>query len=141
MRRRAQRWLIRLNVAGVGLSTTVFVISAALTTIWIPNALTYTSAGLVAGMLLGVLGLALTRWEPADGALYYTPNRWLVLMITLAVAARLAYGFWRSVRAWESATGDVAWTLSDGLAGSLGAGALILGYYLAFWIGVARHAR
>ena len=140
-RRRAQGWLLTLNVVGISLSIAFFLVSSALTTIWIPQAFTYTCGGLAAGVVLGVLGLALTRWERSPGALYYTPNRWLVLAITLAVAARIAYGLWRTYHAWESLGGDVAWVASSGVAGSLGAGALILGYYAVYWLGVRRRAR
>jgi hypothetical protein len=138
MRRRAIPWLITVNIAGLSLSAIVFLISAALTNIWIPQAFGYAAAGFGAGLVLGVVGLAATRWEPTGGGLYYTPNRWLVLAITLGVSARIGYGLWRSWRAWESVAGDVVWAASTGVAGSLGAGGVILGYYLAYWIGVRR---
>jgi glucose-6-phosphate-specific signal transduction histidine kinase len=132
-RQRARGWLIAINLAGLLLSALLFIASAAITSVWIPNALTYTAAGLGAGCLLGIFGLALTRWEPGPGSLHYTPNRLLVLAITLVVTARLAYGFWRGVHTWR------AGMLSDsGVAGSMAAGAVVLGYYLAFWFGVRR---
>jgi hypothetical protein len=141
MRRRARPWLIKLNLAGVSLSIVVFLVSAALTNIWIPRAFPYAAAGLVAGLALGVLGLVLTRWEHQPPSLIYTPNRWLVLAITLAVAGRILYGFWRTYEAWHALGGDVAWAASSGLAGSLGAGALVLGYYWTYWAGVARRTK
>ena len=140
MRRQARVWLVTLNVVGISLSIVLFLISAALTNIWIPRALTYAAAGVLCGLLLGVLGLASTRWERVRGAVFYTPNRWLVLAITGAVAARILYGFYRMWEQWQALGGDVAWAASSGVAGSLGAGALILGYYWTFWVGVRRRA-
>jgi hypothetical protein len=132
-RQRARGWLAALNLAGLSLSAILFLASAALTSVWIPDALACTAAGLAAGCLLGIVGLGLTRWEPSPGALHYTPNRLLVLGITLMVTARLLYGFWRGLHAWR------AGMFSDaGVAGSMAAGAVVLGYYLAYWFGVRR---
>ena len=132
-RQRARGWLVAVNLTGLVLSAVMFLASAAVTSVWVPNALTYTAAGLAAGCLLGIVGLGLTRWEPSAGALHYTPNRLLVLGITLVVTARLVYGFWRGMHAWR------AGMLSDsGVAGSMAAGAVVLGYYLAYWFGVRR---
>ena len=139
MRRQARVWLVTLNVVGLTLSIILFVLSAALTNIWIPEAFTYASLGVVGGLVLGVVGLAATRWEHARGVLFYTPNRWLVLAITLAVAARIGYGLWRTYQAWQTFGGSLSWA-TTGVAGSLGAGALILGYYWMYWFGVRRRA-
>ena len=140
IRRRARVWLVTVNVIGITLSIAIFLLSAALTNIWIPQALLYAATGVAAGLALGVVGLVLTRWERLRGELFYTPNRWLVLAITLAVAGRIAYGLWRTYQAWQSIGGDVAWAASSGVAGSLGAGALVLGYYWTYWFGVRRRA-
>ena len=43
-----------------------------------------------------MIGLALTRWESDSQSLHFTPNRSLVLLVTLLVAARIVYGFWRA---------------------------------------------
>jgi hypothetical protein len=77
--------------------------------------------------------------------LHYTPSRALVLAITLVVASRMVYGLWRAWHAWRSAGGDASWLATSGAAGSLAAGAVVLGYYLAYNAGVAwrfkRHRR
>lgn len=140
VRRRARGWLSMVNVIGLSFSIVVFLLSAALTNIWIPRALLYAAVGVILGLPIGVAGLVLTRWEHVSGAVFYTPNRWLVLAITIAVAARIGYGFWRTYEAWASIGGDVAWAAASGVAGSLGAGGLILGYYLIYWFGVARRS-
>jgi hypothetical protein len=140
-RRRARGWLASINVVGMALSATLFLLSAALTNIWVPGTFTYTAAGLTAGCALGLLGLLLTRWESAPGGLHYTPNRWLVLGITLVVTARVAYGFWRAWESWRAGFEGRSWFIVSGLAGSMAAGAVVLGYYLAYWIGVRRRFR
>lgn len=132
-RQRARGWLAAINLAGLSLSAILLLAGAAATSVWIPNALSYTAAGLAAGCVLGIVGLALTRWEPSADALHYTPNRLLVFGITLIVAARLLYGFWRGVHAWRAGM-----FIESGVAGSMAAGALVLGYYLAYWFGVRR---
>jgi hypothetical protein len=137
-RQLARGWLTTINMVGIAISVVFFLTGAAMTNIWVPYALRYTVAGLACGCVLGVIGLALTRWEPAPRALHYTPNRWLVLAITLLVTARVLYGFWRGWQSWRSAVDGGAWLVASGAAGALGAGALVLGYYLIYWTGVRR---
>ena len=137
-RQLARGWLATINLVGIAISVMFFLTGAALTNIWVPYALRYTVGGLACGCLLGVMGLALTRWEPSSRALHYTPNRWLVLAITLVVTARVLYGFWRGWQAWHSAIDGGSWVVASGAAGALAAGALVLGYYLTFWTGVRR---
>ena len=78
----------------------------------------------------------MTRWEHAPRALHYTPNRWLILIITLAVSARLLYGIWRIWHGWRTSGSDTSWLTSVGIAGSLALGALMLGYYVAYSAGI-----
>ena len=144
-RRPARGWLIAINLVGTAISVALFVIAAAITSTWVPFAFTYTLVGLAAGLALGVLGLALTRWEPTASFLYYTPNRLLVLTITLIVTARVLYGFWRSWHAWTAGLDYSSWAAESGVADSMAAGGIVLGYYLAFWAGLRwrmkRHRR
>lgn len=139
-RRQARPWLVAVNLVGLMISTTLFLTVAAMTTLWLPAALPASLAGLAGGVLLGGVGLALTRWEVTPTVVHYTPHRWLVLGITLVVSARLLYGLWRSWQAWQGA-GDGAWLEAAGAEGSLAAGAVVLGYYLAYWSGVRRRVR
>jgi hypothetical protein len=138
-RRRARGWSSTVNVVGLAFSSALFLAGATIVSLWVPNAMTQTLAAFAGGCLLGLVGLALSEWESARGSLYYTPNRWLVLGITLLVTARLAFGFWRSWQAWR-ATPDYASWAAAGAAASL-AGAVVLGYYLTFWFGVRRRLR
>ncbi len=137
-RSRARPWLVTLNVVGISLSLTLFLASAAVSNIWIPGAFLSAVGGAAAGAALGFIGLVLTRWEWTPGSLHFTPNRWLVLTITLAVTGRLIYGVWRGWNAWRATGDNVSWLAASGAAGSLAAGALVLGYYAFYWIGVRR---
>lgn len=138
-RQRARGWLAVVNLAGLALSTILFFAGAAFTSLWVPGAFTYSAAGFATGCVLGFVGIRLTRWEPASGVLYYTPNGPLVLGITLVVTARVLYGFWRAWESWRAGLEGGSWVVAAGVAGSMGAGAIVLGYYLVYWSGVRRH--
>jgi hypothetical protein len=140
-RRPARGWVAALNLAGIGTSAGLFLLTSAVTSAWVPYAFTYTVLGLAAGCLLGLFGLALTRWEATPRALFYTPNRWLILAITLIVTARVLYGFWRSWQAWTAGLDYSSWAEASGVAGAMAAGAVVLGYYLAYWLGVRRRLK
>jgi hypothetical protein len=135
-RRLGRKWMATLNLAMLALSAAVFLWAAAITGFWVPDAFIYSLAGLVGGGLLGLLGLALTEWEGTPRGLHYTPNRWLILVITLAVTARLLYGLWRMWHAWRSTGPETSWLAVAGVAGSLAVGAIVLGYYLSYSAGV-----
>ncbi len=140
-RRMARRGVTTLNLTMMVFSAGIFLWVAAITNLWVPQALKYSLVGLTAGSALGLLGLVLTRWEERPDALYYRPNRWLILVITLAVTARLSYGFWRAWRALSAAGLDRSWLGTSGVAGSLGVGAVVVGYYVAYSAGVCQRLR
>jgi hypothetical protein len=137
-RRLARGWVATLNLIALSISTALFLAGAAVTAIWVPGAFAYAAGGLGLGAVLGLAGLALSRWEATPSALHYTPNRWLVLAITLTVTARIGYGFWRAWQAWQAGVGDTSWLAAAGVSGSLAAGAVVLGYYFVYWAGVRR---
>ena len=136
MRRQARGWLVALNLAGVTLSTAMLLAGALIASRWVPGALRYSAGGLAVGGALGLAGFALTRWERRGGILLYTPNRWLVLAITLVVATRIVYGFWRTWSAWHAGVDQLPAVAASGVAMSMAAGAVVLGYYLVYWIAV-----
>ena len=109
--------------------------------IWVPDAFRYGAAGLAGGCALGIIGLWLTKWEPSREALFYTPSRWLALFLTLAIAARVAYGWWRGLHA----SGPHPFLSASGMQLSLAVGGGLIGYYFAYAIGVrlrlARHEK
>jgi hypothetical protein len=135
-RRPARRWVATLNLISLLTSAVLFFLAAAITNFWVPTTFRYSLVGFAAGALLGLLGLWLTHWEPNAAALYYTPNRWLVLLLTLAVGARLLYGSWRIWHSWRATPSDGSWLASAGVAGSMAVGAVLVGYYLAYFTGV-----
>jgi hypothetical protein len=141
MRRRARIGATTLNLISLLLSAALFVWFAALSNFWVPHAFSYSLLGLFGGSILGFFGIALTRWEKLPPALYYTPNRWLVLLITLGVVARLIYGIWRAWHSWHDAGPDSSWLATAGVAGSMAVGAVVLGYYLVYNAGVCWRLR
>lgn len=140
-RRRAWGWVTSLNLFATALSSTILMVTSAVSNRWIPNAFSYTLMGFAGGFALGLLGLALSRWEATHQGLHYTPNRWLILLITIVVTSRIAYGFWRAWDAWRTTAGGESWLASSGAAGSMAAGAAVLGYYLIYWAGLSRRVR
>ena len=140
-RRRAWGWLTSLNFFAASLSAAVLLVTASVSNFWIPDAFRYTLIGLGCGFVLGIFGLWLSRWERTPRGLHYTPNRWLILMITLIVTARIVYGFWRGWNAWQNTPAEESWLAASGAAGSMGAGATVMGYYVVYWWGLLRRLR
>src|SRR5688572_15140721 len=99
-RRRAWGWIVSANLFAASLSGALLLVTAAIGNRWIPDAFRYTLIGCAAGFALGFLGLATSHWEKTPQGLHYTPNRWLILMLTVVVTARIVYGFWRGWHAW-----------------------------------------
>ena len=135
-RRRARPWVANINTFATALSATILIVAAAITNRWIENAFPYSVAGLACGCLLGFAGLALSRWEADGRSLFYTPNRLLVFAVSLVVTARLAYGFWRGWEAWRAVPDAKSSLAAIGVAGSMAAGAVVVGYYLVYWAGL-----
>ena len=137
-RRLARPWTATLNVALMAFSAISFLIGAAVTAIWVPNAFIGATAGIALGAGLGSLGLMLTRWEPTAATLHYTPNRWLVLVVTFVVSARVLYGLWRSWTVVENGVYGTPMVLAFGIPQSLAAGGAVIGYYVVYRWGVRR---
>ena len=49
---------------------------------------------------------------------------------------RILYGIWRGWQAWGAVTGDRTWIAEAGVAGSMGVGAILLGYYFTYWLAI-----
>ena len=137
-RRVARPWMATLNVALMVFSVFCFLAGAVVTAVWVPNAFTGAAAGVTLGAGLGLVGLMLTRWEPTAAALHYTPNRWLVLVVTFLVSARVLYGLWRSWTVADAGVDGAPMVLAFGIPESLAAGGTVIGYYLAYGLGVRR---
>ncbi|MGI8890574.1 MAG: DUF1453 domain-containing protein [Chthoniobacterales bacterium] len=137
-RRKGRRWAARLGLILLTLSCFLFFIAAAFINFWAPRAVAFSLVGLGIGVLLGCVGLRLTRWEETPRGLFYTPNRWLILFLSLAVAARLLFATWKAWHTWRVHGTDASWIATAGVPGSLAVGAMVLGYYLSYNVGLDR---
>jgi hypothetical protein len=136
-RRQARSWVASFNVLMISFSTIFFLSFTLLLSFWIESAFRYALIGIGVGAILGLLGLALTRWESRPEGFFYTPSRWLALVIVFAIAARVVYGWWRATHSGSSAPGDQHWFITtSGTQLSLAVAAGLIGYYLAYSIGV-----
>lgn len=130
-RRRAQGWFIRGNAWLLALSLPFFLVSAWAASHWMDDALRDACIGLLIGVLVGVVGVWLTRFERDTQALFYTPNRWVVLLLTTIIALRIFAGMWM---AWRHAAGNATGAFAQWLdAGAwTGVAGVFLGYALAY---------
>ena len=132
-RRQPMRWLTRLNAWLIPASALLFLGGMAITQLFVAHALPYAALGVLAGLATGGLGWALTRVEPRPGQVWYTPNRWLVLALTLVVVARVLGAIWQ---AWERWRGDhavlAAWGPLGEPAGLFAVAGLVIGYHAAY---------
>jgi hypothetical protein len=143
-RRQGRRWVASLNVWMTGLSAVLFLSFSFLISFWLGTAFRFALIGMGFGAIVGLLSLAMTRWESQPEGLFYTPSRWLALLVTLAIAARFIYGWWYATHSGSSAPGDKHWLMTaSGTELSLAVAAGLIGYYLVYSIGVrlqvARH--
>ena len=143
-RRQGRRWVATMNVWATSFSAALFLCFIFLISFWLGPTLRFALAGMAVGAVLGLLGLVLTRWESHPEGLFYTPSRWLALLVVLAIAARLVYGWWHTMH--RSAPDDQHWLWSaSGTQLSVAVAAGLIGYYLVYAIGVririARHEK
>jgi hypothetical protein len=143
-RRQGRRWAATMNVWVTTFSAALFLCFTFLISFWLGPTLRFALTGMAVGGLLGLLGLVLTRWESHPEGFFYTPSRWLILLIMLAIAARLVYGWWHTMH--PNAPAQQHWFLSaSGTQLSVAVAAGLIGYYLVYAIGVrlriTRHER
>jgi hypothetical protein len=118
-------------------SAVLFLAFTFLLSFWIGSAFRFALIGMGFGAILGLLGLAMTRWESHSEGFFYTPSRWLALLVTLAIAARFVYGWWHATHSDSSAPGNEHWLMTtSGTQLSLAVAAGLIGYYLVYAIGV-----
>jgi hypothetical protein len=138
-RRQARRWVASLNVWATSFSAVFFLSFTLLLSFWIGSAFRFALIGMGVGSILGLLGLAMTRWESQPEGLFYTPSRWLAFLLVFAIAARFVYGWWRATHSGSSvsAPGGQHWLIAaSGTQLSLAVAAGLIGYYLVYSIGV-----
>lgn len=126
-RRRVLPWAVRLNSWVLAMSVFVFVASSWVAAHWVDRALRDAVLGLGVGGVIGVVGFYLDRFEVTSQGLFRTPNQWLVLVVSLLLAGRIALGLWL---AWRDGpdTAMAAWATQGGLIGVAG---ILLGYAVA----------
>lgn len=139
-RRQARPWLVSFNLWSTGVSTGLFAIFAAIAGFWWPGAWAYAGLGWIIGLALGGLGHVLTRFEAGPQTLFYKPNTWLVLALTLMVVVRLVAGL---VQGWQASVNGAAWPQSGWLshAGLLAMAAVLLGYAGMYAVLLRRRVR
>jgi hypothetical protein len=134
-RRQGRRWAATMNVWMTSFSAVLFLFFTFLISFWLGPTLRFALAGMTVGGLLGLLGLISTRWESQPEGLFYTPSRWLALLVMLAIAARLVYGWWHSLH--RGVPDEQHWLLSaSGTQLSVAVAAGLIGYYLVYAIGL-----
>lgn len=143
-RRQGRRWAASMNFWATCFSAALFLFFTFLSSFWLGHTLRFAISGMAIGGVLGLLGLALTRWEVGEEGLFYTPSRSLALLITLAIAARILYGWWHGFH--PGAPGNQNWLTSiSGTQLSFAVAGGLIGYYLIYAIGVRarilRHER
>ena len=137
-RHRVRPLLLKFNSWTLVISAFVFLFSAWIGHYWFANALMYASIGLIAGLLLGCVGLALTRYEVREQTLYYTPNRFLLLGLLLMIVLRLGLGVWRmlSLAAGADNAADMQYSFLADHANLYLFGGIILGHYVMYMWGI-----
>jgi hypothetical protein len=136
-RRQARPWVARLNVWLTSFSAVFFLSFTLLLSLWVGSAFRFALIGMASGGILGLVALGTTRWESRGGGLFYTPNRWLAVVVTLVIAARFVYGWWRATHPGSRAPGEQHWLITaSGTQLSLAVAAGLIGYYLVYSIGV-----
>ena len=134
-RRQGRRWVATMNVWMTNFSAVFFLFFTFLISFWLGPTLRFALAGMAVGGLLGLLGLMMTRWESHPEGLFYTPSRWLALLVMLAIAARLVYGWWHTMH--RGVADEQHWlTSASGTQLSVAVAAGLIGYYLIYAIGV-----
>jgi hypothetical protein len=132
-RRRAQPLAVRVNAWLLLASVPVFLLGAWLGGHWAAGALAHAAAGVGAGVLAGLTGIRLTRFERTAQGLYFTPPAWLVALLTALVAARLALAVWQ----WLQPAGSLPALVGE-RATLFAVAGLLLGYYAAYAWGLKR---
>ena len=93
--------------------------------------------GLLLGVLLGFIGLRLTRFETTDAGHFYTPNAHIGIVLSMLFIGRLAYRFWIFHDTIAAPNGPPPFQspLTFFIFG------LTAGYYIVYQAGLFKHSR
>jgi len=93
--------------------------------------------GELLGVLLGFIGLRLTRFESTDDGHFYTPNAHIGVVLSILFIGRLGYRFWAVRDAVAAPDGPPPFQspLTCFIFG------LTAGYYIVYQAGLFRHSR
>lgn len=138
-RQRAIGWVVGAN-AWLLLGSAVLLLAGAwLGQRWMADALAFAAGGLAVGILLGMLGMRLATLEFTPVGVFHTPNRWLALLLTVVIVARIGLGAWQ---AWlHLDAGHAMGGLLEQQGSLFALGGLLMGHYLAYAWGLRRALR
>lgn len=139
-RRLVRPWLVNFNAWCLLLATGIFVVMNAILGAWFPDQLVQALAGILVGMLLGIIALWTSRFEWQPQGLFYQPNPWIILGLMVVVVGRIA------LSVLQIAQQGAAWWHdnpldSDWHAGIVALAGLLLGYALSYAWGLRRRLR
>lgn len=98
--------------------------------------------GVLVGVLLGLVGLRLTRFERrADGSDGYIPNPWIGGLLTALLIGRLAWRFLVAMPQLEAAPSVQAGPEFGYSPLAMAMFELLVGYYVAYFSGLLVHHR
>jgi len=136
VRRRARPLAVRLNAWMLLASVPPFLAGAWISQVWVAAALPQAALGLAGGAAIGLLGIWITPIERTERGVFYTPRAWLVLLLSLLVALRMALGLWQMFQRLH-VVGSLP-ALLAGQASLFAMAGLLLGYYLMYAWGLKR---
>lgn len=93
------------------------------------------AAGLTAGSLLALYGLRLTRFEPTPQGLFYTPNAYLGIGLSLLFLGRILYRVVQVYAIRTTAAPNVHFVQGPLTMAVVG---VLAGYYIAYSLGLVR---
>jgi hypothetical protein len=132
----------RLSLARAWITLTVFSLLIALLLLGSlarPPSVLAIVAGSALGVALGIYGIRLTRFEATSSGLFYTPNAWLGMALSLLFLGRVAYRFMQLYLSDNGASAPPSDFMSNPL--TIFIFGTLAGYYVAFAIGLIRRNR
>jgi hypothetical protein len=100
-----------------------------------PLTLALLAGGVIIGVILGTIGLKLTRFEATPEGLFYTPNAHLGIALSLLIVGRILY---RIIFAGSLSGGFGMYQQGSGSAITLSIFGTLAGYYVSYAIGLLR---